>query len=300
MVKLKVFLKRFIVLAIVFFVLRNLYLGIEEILSFDFTFRAFPLLLSFIISVVAIAAPTTAWIALVQQQGYSRPPFFKAYKIWFYSFMGRYVPGKVALILVRANMSKEIGLPPFGISNLAIAEVALFAGTSVLLAVPLQVADQPDLIIPAILLLLGVIVCLTLLCRKNLFIFVGKYIPIFKRIEPITLSFKTFLHVFLAYVVYWLLLAAFLFTFVHSFVPVSPEQMGLLFSAYALAFLGGMFAVFAPAGIGVRELAFATLIEPLYGIELAYLISVSLRVWTTFSEVLLFSIIHLSSKLFKK
>jgi hypothetical protein len=72
--------------------------------------------------------------------------------------------------------------------------------------------------------------------------------------------------------------------FVRSFeLPGAPV---LIASSFAAAYVLGYAAIFAPAGIGVREVALVLLLSPAMGAAPAAAVSVLARVWTTVVEVI--------------
>jgi hypothetical protein len=70
-------------------------------------------------------------------------------------------------------------------------------------------------------------------------------------------------------------------------------------SAFAAAYVLGYVAVFAPAGLGVREATLTLLLTPHFGVTTAGAVAVTARLWTTVIEVIpaaVFWVRHLTSE----
>jgi hypothetical protein len=70
-------------------------------------------------------------------------------------------------------------------------------------------------------------------------------------------------------------------------------------SAVAAAYVLGYVAVFAPAGLGVREATLTLLLTPQFGVTTAGAVAVTARLWTTVLEVIpaaIFWVRHLTSE----
>jgi hypothetical protein len=67
--------------------------------------------------------------------------------------------------------------------------------------------------------------------------------------------------------------------------------------AFAVSWIIGMVAVFAPAGLGVREGLFALLVDPILKGSLNIIVSLLSRIWITLSEILCFLVVFLLLKL---
>ena len=297
MTKVKFILKHSLIIGIIFFILRTLYLGYGDIQQFTLSFSPLPLILSFLLSVVSFVAPTMVWQILLKSQGYKNLDFFKAYSIWFYSFMGRYIPAKVTTIVLRAQLAKEHNISANITSRIAIIEVMFFISAAIFIAMPVQVKNYTGLLLPVIILLLTIVSSIFLLKNATFIDIIGKVIPPLKHLKPISISPGVILKVFFLYIIYWILIGGTLVAFLYSFIHVNIADIYRIVSAYALAHIGGLIAIFAPSGIGVRELALAEMLQPVYGRETAYIISVGARIWSTICEVLIFFMLYVLSRL---
>lgn len=60
---------------------------------------------------------------------------------------------------------------------------------------------------------------------------------------------------------------------------------GIGVTAFAAAYFAGYLAVFAPAGLGVRESSLVGLLTPILGAEASLILSALQRVWITATEL---------------
>jgi hypothetical protein len=272
------------VLCIGFYIFRAIFLGSQEIGKYEFHFNTFFLLVSLALFVLAYAMPVYAWLLLLGYQGFSGVSFFSAYRIWFYSFMGRYLPGKVGVFLIRAELSKEYSIPGSVVANIAVAEVCLFVAASIFLSMPLILLHYAEFLWPAVFSLCISGIVILLLQNKSLVSFLGHLSPRLSRFKTLSLSPSSAVRVLFIYMGFWLVMGLSFVAFLHSFVSVDPWRIGEIIAGYMLAFCGGMLAVFTPSGLGVREILLAKLLQPLYDVEIAYVISVATRLWSTVFE----------------
>ena len=89
--------------------------------------------------------------------------------------------------------------------------------------------------------------------------------------------------------VMWVLLAAVLATICFAFAlhPVTLELVAALVIANTIGIVVGFAAIFAPAGLGVREAVTTAVLLPYIPLEQAAILSISFRLWTTASDALL-------------
>ena len=295
--KLKFFLKWLIVFFIFVFIIKTIAEGYNDIRDYSFTFNLYFLILAFIFFVLSYTVTTYAWLYLLEKQGYKNIPFIAAFRIWFYSFMARYIPGKVAIIAARAQLCKKYNIPVLVVSNVAILEVFLILSTAIFFILPIQVLRGTTIIGSALIFLVLGTLAIFLLQNKKFVGTMARYLPPFRKITPLSISLGVIVKVVLIYAFYWIMSGVAVVAFLSSFTTVEPGDVLTIISSYALAYVGGILAVFAPSGLGVREVAFAALLQAIYPKELAFVIAVAVRLWATVSEVILWAILFIPSKL---
>jgi glycosyltransferase 2 family protein len=288
---LKLAVKFLVVAAILFFILHTLVRGLAELRQYDLHFNGFLLLFSLPVFLLSYAVPTGVWLWLLKCQRCGPIPFVEAYRIWFYSFMGRYVPGKVTLVAVRAEMAYERGIPRLVTTSVAFVEVVFSTFSAILLSLPIQFSSYRQFLLPTFIFLGGAMLGLLLMQRERFVSFVKQHVPGLKRLQPLYLPPRLVLGGLLLYTAYWILAGVALGFFLASFLQIDLRSLFLIIPSFALACVGGMLALLMPSGIGVRELIFATLLQLVFAKELAYAVSVAARVWNTILDLVVFAII---------
>lgn len=117
-----------------------------------------------------------------------------------------------------------------------------------------------------------------------------------KNIELHYLSLKDDINIFLYSFLFWILLSAGFYFLVESMIDTSNISILYMFS-FSIAAALGILTLFAPGGLGVREMILATILIN-YGFtsQEAISISVASRVWFLINEFILFFIGISSSK----
>jgi hypothetical protein len=89
------------------------------------------------------------------------------------------------------------------------------------------------------------------------------------------------------------------FFLVNAIVPLSFYAMIGVIGAYVLSVVSGAVALFAPAGLGVREGILVLILQFYLPFSIAVLISLVARIWVSLVEVILLSGIYLISQIRK-
>jgi hypothetical protein len=89
----------------------------------------------------------------------------------------------------------------------------------------------------------------------------------------------------------WLAQGAFFFVFTRALAEPAWSELPRYSGAYALAYVAGLIAFFAPGGIGVRESGLGLLLGTVAAGELpAHLLAVAARLWTIAGEIVVLGI----------
>lgn len=270
------------VIAVVYFIARNY----EKVSRHSFDFNVWYLILSFVVVSAAYLIRFGVWTRLAALLGLKAPVRI-AGRAYFLSILGRYVPGKVGLALVRVEAYS--GYPPdrvvmaTGMELIAALSAALllaFTGlissstefprylkwTALLCVVPLLIALAPPIlkfVANAILKLLG---------RKKM-----EHVP----------PFKTNLLLVLMYTIPGFLHGLGLFLVINSLAHLSAGHYLAVTGTYYTASLAGLLAVFAPGGLGVREGVLFLVLPFLIPQETAIVAAVLIRLITIAAEICL-------------
>lgn len=231
------------------------------------------------------------WRRMVRTWGSALAPGDAA-RIWFVSNLGRYVPGKVWQIGAMGLLAQRAGVAPDAAvgSSLVLAIVNILAGLVVILGTGRSALDTLSLPPAATAAASAAAVLATLALPWLL----PSIIRFFNRMSgrqlaPPQIPLMAIAAAFVGCSVAWVGYGVAFATFAGALVPTpAAAGVGGHVAAFALSYLAGYLAVFAPGGIGVRELSLAALLTAWlgYGSGDAGVLVLTSRVWLTVLEVL--------------
>lgn len=274
------------VVVIFAFIGRSLALNWDELQAADLHFNAPLLLLSMALLAVWMLGQALIWhlLTITSHVGIPLP---KALAAWFYSQLGKYLPGKVFLYLGRLHFyvreGRSVGpvTVAFGVETIGNFAAAIFTVLAAVLTVDAPALDPYRWALGAALVAL-----LVALHPK----FIGWLIQIaaralHRRPFEVTLTYPQLLRYVGLYVLNWLLFGVALYVFIRSFYPLEISSILYLTGAFSFAGMMGIIAVFAPSGLGVREGILALFLGQVMPVPVALVVSVASRVWLTIIEL---------------
>ena len=289
-----------IILLIFYFLIKSLISNWNQVKDFDWQFDYPLLIISFVLQIMALSWLVKIWGGVLRHTG-SSVSYFKLFKVWFFSNLGRYLPGKVWQFLGMVYLLEKRGVPKRNSFSTAILAQSFSVISGLLIAflflgVNLYsqfLSRNPGMVIVIVLFVLSVlvIVCYPKLLEKILNLGLG----ILKR-EKISLDItsKDVIIYLLGYSVSWLLFGLAFLIFIKAMAQASFGMYPGLTGAFAFSVNVGFLALFVPGGIGVREgilvLLLSSLFPDLFPVPVATLISLLARLWVTVAELLCFLI----------
>ena len=248
----------------------------------------------------------TFWVRLLRSQGVA-VSWYAGIRAYFVSQFGKYVPGKVAVIVIRLGMLGSSPRMKMAVGVTALYETLTSMGAGALLGVlflpwlgvlPELVSESVALIvgIAALPLLLAVVnkVAANLAAKRR-----GPDAPLLPS-PPMLLMAQGLLHG----VGGWLLLAASLGLTIRAVVAndALPEQAGEFLgnlAAVALSYVVGFVVLVAPGGLGAREYVLQAALAHRFTTEvgttgegLAVVVALALRLTWTVAEVALAALLY--------
>lgn len=274
--------------AIVGYLAWRIYIGRDAIASLDLQWNATSLATAFVAAVLAYQSLFLAWLMLLRRSGYFASRHLGVYaRIWWVSYLYRYVPGKVLLVVERARMGSTVDIPPAAGAALTIIEtlLAILAGGAVsLLAVSYYAGIDSRILIGVAILAVGTV----LLFPAGYRMFCE--LPMVRRRYPelssVALRTTDILTIVIPYVVHYLLLGLSFFLVAHSLRLFSWTDLPGLCGIYALSHVVSLIALIAPGGLGVREGALAVQLGRIVPTGVAEALAVGVRVWFTLVELI--------------
>ncbi len=208
-------------------------------------------------------------------------PIGSAVRIWCVSNMGRYLPGKLWSVAGLAVLAQRKGVHGWAAvaSSLAMQALSLGTGAGVVIAF-LPQAGSPALLVVAIAVAVASIVALTLKPMVGALARVarGKVQLQPLRVTAMLIGAGATLSAWVLYGMAFRLLAL-------GIVPASAPSLPLAMGAFTGAYIVGLFSIFAPGGVGIRELMLVGFLAPTMGGGPALAVSIGSRLLWTFTEV---------------
>lgn len=281
--------------AILVYLVSKIYAGRTALSTLGERLSFVGLLAALVTAVLAYHALLFGWIMLLRRAGYYRSGQLTSYaRIWWVSYLYRYVPGKVLLLVERARLGSEVGIPHSVGAALPIIEtvLAVLAGSTVALLAALHyVGSSTNLLTTLGVLIVSVVVLAPLVVRLII------RMPIlnqkFPQLESIRLRSVDMPIVALPFLLHYLLIGTSFFLTARAVYPLAWSDMPGFVGVYALSHVVGLVAVFAPGGLGVREGALALQLDKSLPAGIAGTLALGARLWFTGIEVLCFGVTQL-------
>jgi len=293
-----------IVLAIFLFLGKMVWENWSQVQGAAFSFRVLPLLLSTLIFVVSYFIQVWAWYLITLRLEVAIS-FEETVAIWFYSQLGKYLPGKVWLLLGRFYLYDSKGKSRKALTvalYLEAVTLIMAAGLVFLLSLLFLKEVKPFTLgipLPGVILLF--LLCLFSLHPRVLQKIFNTVLVHLKR-EPfhIPISYPQILWILTVCVLSWVIGGVGFYVFVDSVWNISFEHILFLTGALAISSILGLLALFAPSGLGVREGVLVYLFSSIMPTSVAVILSVLTRLWMTFIEIGLIGVVYLLDKFRKK
>jgi len=269
----------------------------NQVRDASFTFELVPFLLATLIFALSYFIQIWAWYLITLKLEVALSPS-ETLGSWFYSQLGKYLPGKIWLLLSRFYFYESKGKSKKNISVALYFEmVTMIAAAGLIFLAALFVYReiwrfyswrQSGWLV--LLLLLGLISLHPRFLQKLLNWILGQ----FKR-EPLSLSisYSDILSILFVCILSWIVGGIGFYLFIDSVYPVTSRYILFLTGALAASSTLGLIAIFAPSGLGVREGALVYLLSFVMATPVGVIISILTRIWMTLIEIGLIGMIYL-------
>ena len=296
-------LRWMIVVAIFVFLGRMVWGNWTQVREAHFTFRPFFLLLSTFIFVFSYFIQIWAWYLITLKLGIAIS-LSETLWSWFYSQLGKYLPGKIWLLLSRFYFYESKGKSKKAISialYLETVTIMMAAGLIFLAALALFKEVRPFYSGNQLWWLSSLFILAFISIHPRILQKILSWVLIKFRREPLSLSisYSEVLWILLICILAWVIGGIGFYLFIDSVYPVSSETILFLTGALAFSSILGLVAIFAPSGLGVREGALVYLLSYVMPEPVAVVISILTRIWMTLIEIGLIGVIYLSGRFHK-
>jgi uncharacterized membrane protein YbhN (UPF0104 family) len=294
--------KWIVVIAIFLFLGKMVWENWSQVKDASFTLRAVPFILSTLIFAFSYFIQIGAWYLITLKLKIALSPH-DTLKIWFYSQLGKYLPGKIWLFLSRFHFYESKGQSKKVISIALYLEVItmIVAAGLIFLAALILFKEMKSVYSGKTFwwILLPFISAFVCLHPRILEKIINWILAQFKR-DPVSLSisYLDILFILFVCIVSWVIGGIGFYLFVDSVYPVAPSYILFLTGALAISSTLGLMAVFAPSGLGVREGALVYLLSYMMPGGVAVIISILTRIWITLIEIGLFGMVYLIGRFY--
>ena len=242
-----------------------------------------PLALSALLIVANLAWMIALWNMTLRWCA-ARLRYWDAARIWFTANLARFLPGAVLQFASLALMATRYGVSPTAATATVLLQqiVLLLTGLIIVAGFTPIVLHQgwwQGTFVVALVLGAGILLLLPRLTRR-----LPSLARLWSQVRPAQLpGFALLLAMqWLAYGAAFRLLAIGLL----GDAGVAQGSWGFYITAFTESYLAGVIAVFAPAGLLVREAALISILTPVLGGADAVILAVGARIWHTALELL--------------
>ena len=230
------------------------------------------------------------WDLILRSLGY-RIGFGRAQVAWGQPLLARYVPGSILYVLGRVLLSERAGVPR-RISLASIVYEQAISATSAIVVAAYFIVRHPDLqgyperwavllVIPVAIVILSPRVFRPLSTRA---------LAAFGRDPlPVVMSLRDVISLIVYYSLVWLAVAFGIYAVARSVTYIPYSDILLVGSAQAIGYFAALVTLVAPAGLGVRDAAFAWAVKaalPGGSFAVGSLISIAVRGVMTVGELI--------------
>ncbi len=287
-------LKLILTLIILYFLFHQVSRHWEEIKAYRWQIEWGWLALSIVVGIGTFFLLAIIWRQIIAGFGYRvTPP--KAFRIFYLSNLGRYIPGKIWQLFGILYLTKREGIPPEH-AGASFVLVQLFAIPASFLVFVLAVQFEPKLFIEQISFLgegsaylitaaMVVISLVIILKPQAVFAVVNLLLRKLHRPELVFhVDKKVALSIFLGYSVAWSCYGVAFWLFLRAIGSPSVSLVAAA-GAFNAAYQIGYLALFAPGGFGPRELVLGLMLVPFLG-PIAAAVAIAARLWVILIESL--------------
>lgn len=273
--------------AAIFFFARSLHLDTDTLARIAPVLSPKNIAALAILGVANLLTQHAAWQIITRQIGASIP-YRWSLGIWSYSNVGKYVPGKIVPLFIRSKAYGRFDVGPLRVGYALFLD-HFFSLLAAAVVATLVVAQLPTLSTPIgwLILAAGAAGAGLVLWPRGANIVTARLAQLAGKERPPPLTRPYLLGCLSIHIagLFWQGLGMVILAQV--FGAGGVDDMPFLVGALAFASTVGMLSVFAPAGIGVKDLTLLALLTQIMPAPQAALIAVAARLWTSGTELLI-------------
>ncbi len=283
----------FLAVTIIYFLFRNIYTNWSQLKGYAVKINYLYVFLAYITFVITNIFMTGIWYILLRKLS-AKINLLSSIAIWAVSTLGKYIPGKGWQFVGIVYLSKMLGVKyETSIAASLIGQIlAVVAG--LIISFSILKTHLPPVFVTFFIALSLLFIYPVFL--NKLLKFLGRITG--KKILEITLTTRDTILVTLLYFLAWLVFGVAFNFLTISILPASGFHIIDSAKIFVSSYLLGLFAIFVPGGLGIREGVMAYLLGKDIPSYLASFISVYARLVVTLAELSLttFGIFYLKNK----
>lgn len=267
----------------------------------SFRFDPVNLWLTVLLLALGYSLNMIAWHLLTKSLNI-KVPFLVNCRIWIFSSVTRFLPGKVWQYPSRIVLLANEGVAKMDVGAAIVGEIVLnlCLGAAVVLVSTIfwhlpDNLNQYRLLLPVFILSPAV---LLLFVNDQL---IDLVVRLFNKLAPrklpkfnkVRLNRRWIIPVLVTFSARFWLWGLVLFYMTNSLIPVATSLLPVFIGAFSIAWLIGYVAPFAPAGLGVTELSLAAILAPFISLPVASILAISFRVAVMITEAAYFLVVLL-------
>lgn len=222
-------------------------------------------------------------------------------KIWAQPLLVRYIPGTVLFLLARILMAEKVGVQRRVTTAGIVYEQAISIAGALTIATWFLI-DHPDLQSqPARWLPLLILPVMVLLLHPGIFGPVSKRLlhALGRESLPQLMPFRGVAIIYLAYVVVWAIMGIGVFFAARAVHHLNFDDLAIVAASQMIGFLAAVISAVTPAGLGVRDAAFAWAVKaalPSDSFGVGAVIAIAVRATQTVVELLYVGVVTVLTK----
>ena len=286
-------LKIILTLVILYFLYRQVAHHWQEIKAYQWEIHWGYMICSVLAGVGTLFVLSTVWIKIIAAFGHQLS-ITKAFRIFYLSNLGRYIPGKIWQLFGILYLTKKEGIPPERAGASFIFSQMIGIPASLLVFV-LAAQIEPKLLVDQVAVLgdksaylitaAMVAVSLVMVLWPQKVLAIGNAVlRKLKRPQAVfALDKKVALTSFVGYFVSWIMYGTAVWLFTRAVTDGAGCSLVAAAGAFIVAYQIGYLALFAPGGFGPRELILGVMLAPFLG-PIAPAVAIAARLWAIVIE----------------
>lgn len=243
-----------------------------------------PLLISGVALIAHYVWLSMAWLRITRLCGCALP-VKETITIWYMSFLGRYLPGKIWLVSSRVSMYAMAGQSMRKVATATLIDMVYSLHAVVLTLAVCALWYDAILVTTAVAAVGGALVSLLVILHPALLrLVLRRFAHHETSLTDHVLTMRSLALTYASYVSAYIPLTVALCAFARSISDIPWHMAPLLYGGFAAASLTGIVALFAPSGIGVREGALVWILSRSMPQDQAVILTLGIRVWFTVVE----------------